>query len=252
MIRYILVDDNPNTLVTVKNKIDKLPKEYELKHIESYDSSIKAYREINEDDYDLLIVDFEMPVYNGIDLAKKIATNKKIIFLTSTTNNGPKMMNALTVSGYLSKPFDLVEFEDILKNKIINKITPSLKQLKDNLITLKIGINKDIRFKSERVYYISSAKHKALDKLPLKNCVHIYGENDEILYQDVRLSIKDLDKKLETYNFKKISQSTIINLSHLKERDNTNISLYNVKRTFEVTVTEKTGLIDKLRAIFKE
>ncbi|MCL5129345.1 LytTR family DNA-binding domain-containing protein [Algibacter sp. L4_22] len=250
MIRYILVDDNTNTLARVKNKIDKLPKEYELKHIQSYDSSKKAYEDINKDDYDLLIVDFEMPMYNGIELAQEIATNKKIIFLTSTTKNEKKVINSLDISGFLNKPFDINEFENILKRKIIGKINPSPKQLKNDLITLEIGANKDIRFKPERVFYISSSVNKTSDKLPLKNCVHIYGENDEILYKDVRLSIKDLEKKLDDYNFKKISQSTIINLSHLKVRDNTNISLYNVQRTFEVKATEKTGLINKLRAIF--
>lgn len=250
MIRYILVDDMPRILDSVKTQIDTISKDYDLQHIKSFDSSKKAYEEINEDDYDLLIVDFEMPVYNGIELAQKIATNKKIIFLTSTTKNEQKAINNLDISGFLNKPFDINEFENILKKKIIGKINPSPKQLKNDLITLEIGANRDIRFKSEHVFYISSSVNEISDKLPLKNCVHIYGENDEILYKDVRLSIKELEKKLDDYNFKKISQSTIINLSHLKERDNTNISLYNAKRTFEVKATEKTGLINKLRAIF--
>ena len=81
MIRYILVDDNQSVLESVKSKIDTLPKDYDLKHVKSYHSSKKAFQEINEDDYDLLIVDFEMPVYNGIELAQKIGNNKKITSL---------------------------------------------------------------------------------------------------------------------------------------------------------------------------
>lgn len=249
MIRYILVDDNESVLSSVKSKIDKLPKDYQLMHVQSYYSSKQAFESINEDDFDLLIVDFEMPVYNGIELAKRVASNKKVIFLTSTTNNAPKMMNALSVSGYLSKPFEIDEFEEVLKNKVIGKIKTSSNTDK-NLITLHIGSNKDVRFKTEQVYYISTSKN-INGKQPDKNCVHIYGKNDEILYRNVRKSISELTLELANYNFKKISQSTIINMEHVKERDNTIIGLFNCSETFVVTAKEKISFVAKLRAKFR-
>lgn len=244
MIRYILVDDMPKILESVKAKIDTLPKEYDLQHVKSYDSSKKAYEEINEEDYDLLIVDLEMPVFNGIELAEKIATNKKIIFLTGSENNERKVINKLTISGYLSKPFEIEEFEKILKNKVIGKINTNNNS---ELITLHIGSNRDVRFKPEQAYYISTSKNINGEQ-PDKNCVHIYGKHDKILSKNVRKSINELYKELDIYNFKKTNQSTIINMSHVNERDNTIISLFDSKETFEVTAKEKLGFVAKLRA----
>lgn len=246
MIRYILIDDEPKILERVKAKIDTISKEYQLQHIKSYSSSVKAFEEINIDDYDLLIIDFEMPVYNGLELAEKIATNKKIIFLTSTTNNEKKIINSLDISGYLSKPFELDEFQKILKNKIYKKIKNDPTSNSNKPITLHIGKNRDVIFKPDQAFYISTSKN-INGELPDKNCVHIYGKNDKIIAKNVRKSINELSKDLADYNFKRTNQSTIINMSHLKERDNTNISLFQCNETFEVSAKEKTSLVEKIR-----
>lgn len=250
MIRYILVDDEPKTLERVKIKIDTISKDYQLQHVKSYNSSKLAFENIKESDFDLLIVDFEMPVYNGLELAQKIAPNKKIIFLTSTTNNEKRIINKLDISGYLSKPFDLEEFQDILKNKILGKINSLRLHKKEGLITLRIGTNKDVRFLPESVYYISTSKNINGEQ-PNKNYVHIYGKNDTLIFKNVRKNINELIGELSDFNFEKINQSTIINMSHIKERDNANINLFDSKETFEVTAKEKASFVFRLRAKFK-
>ncbi|MCX7550282.1 LytR/AlgR family response regulator transcription factor [Xanthomarina sp. F2636L] len=249
MIRYILIDDDPKILNWVKTKIDTISKDFGLKHIQSYSSSKKAFEEVHPDDYDLLLVDFDMPVYNGIELAQKIGTNKKIVFLTSTTNNGPKMMNALNVSGYLSKPFDIEEFKLILKNKVIGNINPIQKHQKADLISIRIGTHKDIGFYPEKAYYISTSRN-IKGKQAHKNCVNIYGKNDEVIESNVRISINDFYKKLSPFGFEKINQSTIINVSKIKNRDNKHLNLHNCQETFLIADQEKAGFITKMRTMF--
>ncbi|MBO3098282.1 LytR/AlgR family response regulator transcription factor [Gelidibacter pelagius] len=251
MIRYILVDDNPSVLHSVKTKIEALPKDYDLQHIKSYDSSKKAFEEVNESNYDLLIVDYEMPVYNGLELARKIGKNKKIIFLTSTTDNEKKVINTLDISGYLSKPFDIEEFKYIIKHKIIGKINSSKAYLKPHTITLNIGANKDVRFLTNQVYYISKSLTDNGEQ-PIKNHVHLYGKNDVVLYANLRITIKDLYEKLADYNFEKIDQSNIINMDYLKERDNMHIRLQDCRESFVVTSKHKPGIVAKLRAILTQ
>ena len=167
MIRYILVDDDPQTLERVREKIDIIAKDYALQHVKSYDSSRKAFEDINEHDFDLLIVDFDMPVYNGLELAKKVATHKKVIFLTSTINNEQKVINRLDISGFLSKPFEIEEFEAILKEKILGKVNNQKPYKKGDLVMLAISKNKNIGIYPEEIYFISSALissgHKIID-----------------------------------------------------------------------------------------
>lgn len=247
MIRYILVDDEPKTLERVQKKINTIAKDYNLKHIASYNNPITALAEIKEKEYDLLIVDFEMPNCNGVELAKSVATNKKIIFLTSTTNNEQMVINTLDITGYLSKPFDIDEFKTVIKNKVIGKINATnTSYKKGDSIILPIGVNKDIRFVQEQVYYIITYLNKG-GELPAKNCVHFYGKNDQVLFKDVRKKIKELDKELTDYNFKKINKSTIINMSHFKERRNKTIELFDTEEEFEVAEEEKSGILAKLR-----
>ncbi len=249
MIRYILVDDDPNILERVKAKIDSLPKEYELQHKKSFDSSKKAYQEINEDDFDLLIVDFEMPVYNGIELAQKIANGKKIIFLTGESNREKQVINNLDISGYLSKPFDIEEFEAIIKNKIIGKINRNNTLKKGERLTIAIGINQDIGFYPDETCYISTSRN--IKKYQSnKNCVHFFGEQDDVIATNVRISINELSKKLEPFGFEKINQSTIVNLSKMDKRNNKELTLLGSEEEFTIGDNEKKGIVSRIRTLF--
>lgn len=258
MIRYILVDDNSSTLSSVKSKIDTISKEYNLKHIESYDNSKKAFETISNSEYDLLIVDFEMPVYNGVELAKEIAQDKDVIFLTSTTSNEQTIINNVNVSGYLSKPFDILEFQAILKNKVLKKSKPKPKANQNDLIRINIGVNKEILLNPKETYFMSTAlisyakselNESKIDK-PLKDHVHIYGKNDTVIFKNVKTTVKELDECLSKFGFQKTSRSTIINTSYIQERDNTHLKLRNCKTPFEISSKEKQSFILKLRNLF--
>ena len=246
MIRYILVDDEPKVLKRVQAKIDTLPKEYELEHLNSFDSSKKALEEVNADTYDLLIVDFEMPVYNGIELAQKIAANKKIIFLTSTTDNEQKVINRLDISGFLSKPFDIEEFEAILKNKIIGKVKAKTRFKKLDLVTIAVGATQDIGFCPDDTYYITSSRNEK-GKQANKNYVHFFGAHDEVLTPNVRITIKELSKKLKHYDFERVNQSTLVNLTKFDKRISKKLYLKDCNETFDIGENEKTDIIMKLR-----
>ena len=248
MIRYILVDDNQSVLHSVKTKIEALPKDYDLQHIKSYDSSKQAFEEVNESDYDLLIVDFEMPVYNGLELAQKIGRNKKIIFLTSTIDNEKRVINTLDISGYLSKPFDIDEFEGVLKNKIIGEINTKHTFSKKELLTIAIGVTQDIGFYPHKTFYISSSRNPEGEQAN-KNCVHFFGKQDKVIIPNIRISINELSKKLKPYGFEKINQSTIVNLSKINKRYNKVILLKNSEEEFIIADLEKTGLINRIRTL---
>ena len=185
-----------------------------------------------------------MPVFNGIELAKRIAQNNQVIFLTSTTDNEKLVINAINIVGYLNKPFDVNEFIVILKNKIVGKQNRGTSPKKS--LDIQISITRDIRFKPESAYYITTIRnHKG--EHPEKNCVHIYGKDDTLLFKNVRKSINWLYMQLEMHHFEKISQSTIINMSHIKERDNVNLELYDCGENFEIKSSFKQSIITKIR-----
>ena len=249
MIRYILVDDEPKVLGRVKSKIDTIASDFDLKYINSYHSSKLASEEIKENEYDLLIVDFEMPVYNGIELSQKIAKDKKVIFLTSSLSNEKLIINRVDISGYLSKPFDVIEFQEILKNKIIGKIDFTKSFINNEYITIPLSTNNDIGFTPNETFYITSSLTKKGNKSN-KNNVNFYTKNDDIYIENVRITIDNLYTILEPYGFEKINQSTIINISKVAKRFNKIIELKNCNEEFTISESEKPGFIKKIRSLF--
>ena len=240
MIRYILVEKKKKTLDRVKAKIDSIAKDFELEHISSYSSSKEAAETVNPDTYDLLVVDFEMPVFNGVELAERIATGKKVIFLTSTENNEKLVINAIDIAGYLTKPFEIIEFQNILKKKFIGAASFSQAS---NYTFLNFGVNTHINIASDKVYYIT--KLKSIDgKRAKRNCVNIYGKNDKLLFENIGpTTIEQLSQDLKDQNFSKINQSVLVNTRFIKERDHLNLSLYDCKEAFSVSNTNKNTLI---------
>jgi len=246
MLNYILVDDDTKTLKSVKKQLDSIKNVYGLQHLESFESSKKAYEDHAKHDFDLLIVDFEMPVYNGIELAQRIAKNKNVIFLTSTINNEKDIINSVNIVGYLSKPFDLNEFKNIFKNKLVNV---RKQNLTNGNIILNVGKTRTISFHSNTIYYISTARN-INGYQPKKNHINFYDKDCEVIHKDVRLTITELEKKLASKGFLKIDQSTLINKKHLKERDHINLELYDCKETFMLAETQKNNFFKRLKEIF--
>ncbi len=103
-MRVILVDDEELGLIRLKNAVEKvLPKETEIL---SYSNPVKAFEENSGKSADIAFLDIEMPVLNGITLAKKLKTvNPKtnIIFVTAY-NDYALDAYKMHASGYVTKP----------------------------------------------------------------------------------------------------------------------------------------------------
>ena len=75
--------------------------------------------------FDLIILDIEMPIMNGFEAGKKIRLinpNQKIIFFTGFDNE-KYIQEALELGGneYMLKPFDENEFIEKIYNLVIKK-----------------------------------------------------------------------------------------------------------------------------------
>ncbi|MFH1413561.1 MAG: response regulator [Candidatus Omnitrophota bacterium] len=122
--RILVVDDDKLVLMTLKR----------LLRMEGYNvttalSGAAALRHIDEEDFDLNIVDVKMPQMNGIETVKEIRkhlTEKKKnpipeVFITAYAKEEIyKEALLLDAAGYMQKPFDLKALLDITE-RIIGK-----------------------------------------------------------------------------------------------------------------------------------
>lgn len=113
-MRVLLVDDEELGLIRLKNAVEKvLPKETEIL---SYTNPIKAFEENSDKNIDVAFLDIEMPVLNGITLAKKLKNvnpNINIIFVTAY-NEYALDAYRMHASGYVTKPVN----EDKIKEEL--------------------------------------------------------------------------------------------------------------------------------------
>ncbi|MBQ7712633.1 MAG: response regulator [Clostridia bacterium] len=103
-MRVLLADDEKLQLLRLENVVRKvLPAEYE---VSCYVNPVLAWEENEDKRVDLAFLDIEMPVLNGIGLAKKLKKNNpqvNIIFVTAYDHYALDAYK-LHASGYVTKP----------------------------------------------------------------------------------------------------------------------------------------------------
>ena len=116
MNRHILiVDDNPSDLLLSSFHVEKLGFE-PVKAVDGF----SAIEQLNAFDYQVIIVDLQMPIMSGIELIKRIRRIEKFksipIMVTSARQQSRDVMLAVNVGAndYIVKPIDDQIFEEKL------------------------------------------------------------------------------------------------------------------------------------------
>ena len=132
-MKILLVDDEELQLLRLKNLCNKLLPDDELL---CYTNPKEAYDENVDNKIDIAFLDIEMPIINGIALAKKFKKNNptiNIIFVTAYNNYA---LDAYSVhaSGYILKPIT----ENKLKEELNDlRYIPEIKANNKKLIQVK-------------------------------------------------------------------------------------------------------------------
>ena len=113
-MRILLVDDEPLQLLRLTEAVKKtLPADNVFL---SYSNPVLAWEENNETPVDIAFLDIDMPVLNGILLAKKLKTvnpQVNVIFVTAY-NEYALDAYKLHASGYVTKPVNLEKIREEL------------------------------------------------------------------------------------------------------------------------------------------
>lgn len=127
-MKVLLVEDD----ITLNNLITKALKRMKYFVEQAYDgeSGLDKYLTNN---YDIIILDLNLPYLNGIDLLKKIRETDnriKVLILTarSAVEDKIKSFN-LGATDYLTKPFDILELEVRINNLLRWKFEQEVERL---------------------------------------------------------------------------------------------------------------------------
>lgn len=225
-----------------------LEKEKDVKLLPSAETGEQLIELYKEHEPDVIFLDVHMPGIRGVEAAKKIVEIAYIetplfIFTTAYDDYAVEAFEIEAVD-YMLKPYDTERFQKAMNRlrKRIRQLESKDKQLskQSNSPSSKLLIDNDDRtivLSPDAIYYA----------VPHKRMLEIHTE-DKVIYS--RMSLQELEKKLQGHAFFRTHRSYLVNLNHIQEitpwfNGASNITLQDKNQTMiPVSRTARKHLFD--------
>lgn len=180
-MRILLVDDNNTNLSFLTKLVEKLPDCTPVAFTNPEDV-LAAAPDLS---FDIAIIDFQMPVYSGVELLGELVRfekyrEKPVIFVTADTDNATRMaaLNAGAID-FLTKPVNPLEFLARVKNLVA--LVDARNKLADKAEWLRTEVDKavvELRAREEEIIdrLTIAASYKDLETARHTRRVGLYSE----------------------------------------------------------------------------
>jgi len=207
-----IIDDEPLAAQLLESYVKKTPY-LELHGV--YNSAVAAMRDLREQPTQLLFLDIQMPELSGIEFAKILPKDTKIIFTTAFPQYAVEGFRVSALD-YLLKP---VSYQDFLRatDKALEWFTIAEKRdtyTRDRFMFVKSDY-KLIRITLDQILYIEG----------LKDYVRIYLDTGE-KYMSL-MSMKKLEEYLPQPEFMRTHRSYIVHMTKIGAVDHLRIIINN-------------------------
>ena len=250
-IKAILVDDEKASRFDLNEALEKYPDIEIIKECKNGEQGLEA---INRDQPDLVFVDIDMPIMNGIDMLSKLNYEPIIIFCTGQVKYGAADVFSikLRTTDFITKPIDPDKFEKAIKRAFDDLKN---KQQSERISEQKISVG-----------YIPLATSETGKKI-----THLFPPND-ILYfkgfgdylqvhlspssssrKDKNISQIEILKTMKTaaqefgiYGFIQIHKSYLINSNYFEKHSSDKLFLKGVSDPLPIGRAYKDKFKEKL------
>lgn len=200
-IRCLVVDDEPLAAALISSYVGRTPF---LDLVAEVHSAEEALERIKDSEIRLVFMDIRMPRLSGMQLAKLIPENVRVVFTTAYSDHAVEgfRVNALD---YLLKPVSYEEFLEAAlkarKEMSLSDIAPAVTGKRHLLVKSEYKL---LRLAYDDIIYIEG----------LKDYVKIFVENDKNPVLSL-MSIKNLEEVLPA-PFVRVHRSFIVNLDKVR------------------------------------
>jgi len=211
-ITCAIIDDEPLAAGLLESYARKTPY---LQLTGSYNSAILAMKDLRENPVQLIFLDIQMPELSGIEFAKILPKDTRIIFTTAFPQYAVEgyKVNALD---YLLKP---ISYEDFLKST-------------DKALEWYTVIQRQDTYRRDRFMFVKT--DYKLQRINLDDILYIEGLKDY-----VRFYLKNGERVMSLMSMKKLEE-------YLPRPE-----FLRTHRSYIVHMTE-TPLVDRFRIVFGE
>ena len=111
--KIMIVDDNPDIILSIKNGLEVVAGDYEIIGVESGEKCLEL---LETETPDLILLDIMMPEMSGWETFDKLKENASwgkipVVFLTARTDKVAKNAGGFLGDDYIEKPFEIAELK---------------------------------------------------------------------------------------------------------------------------------------------
>jgi two-component system LytT family response regulator len=210
LVRAVICEDEPLARQTIK---DFVAGESWLKIIGEAVDGDQAVCLIDELRPDLVFLDIKMPGFSGLEVLQRATHDPEVVF---TTAYGDQAVAAFELGAldYVLKPFGRERFRQVL-GRIQQRLVGNRNETRANTSVPRADSEsylerlfvRDVRGRIVQVRASDITRLVGAD-----DYVEFFANNTPFL---VKLTLNDLEQRLDPKHFRRIHRSTIINLDHV-------------------------------------
>jgi len=199
MMKCLIIDDEPLAQEVIENYVARIPN---LEVVKKCSDAIQAFEVMKKEKIDLIFLDIQMPVIDGLSFLKSIKNVPSVIITTAFPQHALESYD-FDVTDYLLKP---ISFERFLKavNKALDKkdIPSNTSDQKADYTFLKVD-SKLVKVNFSEIMYVEGMKDYL--KVFLKDKFYV-----------VHQTMKRFEESLPHGQFVRVHKSYIVSLPAVK------------------------------------
>lgn len=215
IINCLIIDDEPLAINVIKNHIKEIDN---INVIDTFNSAIDALNFMKSNTVDLLFLDINMPLLDGLDFIKSLDKKPMIVITTAYSEYAIKTYE-LEVLDYLMKPISFPRFL-----KAVNRV---FKELNSNLTSnLKVA---------KRAHIFIKVDKKKMQKIYLDEILIIESLRDYLKITTIsnkyiiHSTLSSFTEKLPSNNFIRIHRSFTIAIDKIEAVQGNSVEIDGIK-----------------------
>ena len=215
IINCLIIDDEPLAINVIKNHIKEIDN---LNVIDTFNSAIDALNFMKSNTVDLLFLDINMPLLDGLDFIKSLDKKPMIIITTAYSEYAIKTYE-LEVLDYLVKPISFPRFLKAVNRafkKFNSSLTSNLNIAKRAHIFIKVDKKKMQKIYLDEILIIESLR----DYLKITTISNKYI---------IHSTLSSFTEKLPSNNFIRIHRSFTIAIDKIEAVQGNSVEIDGIK-----------------------
>jgi len=214
MLKCVTIDDEPLARECIVNYINDIDF---LESVGTGSNPLELIKLSNEQKVDLIFLDIQMPVINGIEFLK-MTSNEPMVIITTAYPSYALESFQLDVLDYLVKPITFNRFfKAVTKAKDYHQLLTRSAQTSDQPKAEPDYFFIKCDYKYERIYFDEILYIQAL-----QNYITIFTNKGKYI---TLLSLKNVEEKLNPKSFIRVHKSFIVSVSKIEAIENSEISI---------------------------